>query len=108
MDPVQRLSAERVSELGPFRLVAVGSRDRLADAVSVMRNEKVGCALVVDQGRCVGVVTERDILFRMGTAQPMDVPIMEAVSGKVFSISVTQSVGDAIKEMNRHKCRHLV
>jgi predicted transcriptional regulator len=108
MDPVESLSAELVSELGPFRLVSVSPRERLSKTIELMKREKVGCALVVDDGHCIGVVTERDILFRMGTAQPMDIPVMEVVSGKVFSIRTTDSVGEAIKSMNRCQCRHLV
>jgi len=50
----------------PFdRLVMVGPQDSVARAVSQIKAIGIGQALVVDGGRLVGILTERDLLYKL-------------------------------------------
>ena len=107
MDPLQALCAEPVSALGPFELSSVSTDTRLTEAARRMQERKHGCVLVVDGERLAGIVTERDILFRIGASLPMDVPILESATPNVHSVRISDSVGRAILMMRDHHCRHL-
>ena len=62
----------------PAPSVAVGSR--LSEAIREMQKHRVGCAAVVEGGRLVGILTERDILYKvLGTGQDPGGISVEAV-----------------------------
>jgi CBS domain-containing protein len=53
-------------------IVTAPSKTSVADAARMMKSHKVGAILVVDDGRLVGIFTERDGLYRV-IAEPRDV-----------------------------------
>ncbi len=58
--------------------VALGSR--LSEAVRQMQQHRVGCVMVVEGGRLVGILTERDILCKvLGTGQDIGAVAVDAV-----------------------------
>lgn len=108
MDPVQSLSNEPIARLGPFPMVSVSPVQSVRDAVLAMRRHRAGCVLVIENEKAIGVLTERDILRRIGASLPLNVPVSDAISRKVWSIRPDATVGDAIRAMNQHRCRRLV
>jgi CBS domain-containing protein len=67
---------EPIRLLNPRTPLSVTSSATLREAVDVMREHHIGCVLVVDDGRLVGILTERDLLLKMEGAG-----LAEAVSG---------------------------
>ncbi len=58
----------RTLQTRPAPSVALGAR--LSEAVREMQKHRVGCVMVVDGGRLAGILTERDILYKvLGTGQ---------------------------------------
>jgi CBS domain-containing protein len=58
-----------ISRLSPRAALCVGEDATLEDAVSAMREARVGCMLVVDdEGYLIGIFTERDLLLRLESA----------------------------------------
>jgi CBS domain-containing protein/gamma-glutamyl:cysteine ligase YbdK (ATP-grasp superfamily) len=51
-----------VSDIMNADPVTVSSDTSTLDAIAVMRREKVGCLPVVDEGKLVGIITERDFI----------------------------------------------
>ena len=51
-----------VSDIMNANPVTVSSDTSTLDAIAVMRREKVGCLPVVDEGKLVGIITERDFI----------------------------------------------
>jgi CBS domain-containing protein len=64
MDLPRNLRSESVSRLHPTQAHLVQPTQFVADAIKVMRAKKVGCVLVCEQRRIVGIFTERDLLRR--------------------------------------------
>lgn len=108
MDPVESLCNEPISRLGPFPLHVAFPEQTVADALALMQEKKSGCIVVCRHGHPVGVITERDILRRVGTFLPLDVPLSAVLKGEVWSVREGDRVGTAIKRMTSHQCRHLV
>lgn len=59
---------EPIRLLNPRTPLTVTSTATLRDAVAIMREHHIGCVLVVDAGRLVGILTERDLLNKMESA----------------------------------------
>lgn len=108
MDPLDSITDEPIAQLGPLPLHTVSPDETIRDALQVMRANKTGCVVVCDGNRPIGVLTERDMLRRMGTAQSFDVPVSEVIRGEVWSIRETDSLATALRIMTRRQCRNLV
>ena len=67
---------EPIRLLNPRTPLSVPSSATLREATDVMREHHIGCVLVVDAGRLVGILTERDLLLKMESAD-----LSEPVSG---------------------------
>jgi CBS domain-containing protein len=61
----QRALSEPTHRLCPRPPLAVPLGAPLADAVRLMRENRVGCVLVVDGAYLAGIVTERDLLMKL-------------------------------------------
>jgi rSAM/selenodomain-associated transferase 1 len=61
----QRMIREPILALNPGPAVTVNSTAALADGLALMKDRRIGCVLVVDDGRVVGILTERDVLLKV-------------------------------------------
>jgi predicted transcriptional regulator len=79
------------------------------DAVMKMRDSRVGCALVIDNGKLVGIFTERDILNKLAgkKAFATDTAVKELMSPNPESLKETDSVATALSKMSMGRYRHI-
>jgi CBS domain-containing protein len=97
----------RLGNKPPLTVVAA---DSAAHAARAMTDRRVGAAAVLDAGRVVGVVTERDILQKIVAAgrDPAAVHVREIMSSPALSIGVRTTVAEAAALMRKHHIRHLL
>ena len=79
------------------------------DVVERMRTSRVGCALVLDEGRLVGIFTERDLLNKLTgkKASSQDTPVKELMSVNPEALHETDSVAMALNKMSMGRYRHI-
>jgi len=74
----KRVLGATVGDLSPRPAHAVSPHASLAEAVALMRKEDVGGLLVLEDGKLVGLLTERDLLYGLGGgADPKDLRVCE-------------------------------
>ena len=81
----------------------------LAEAAELMKGEDVGSVPVVDEGRLVGMVTDRDIALRL-VAEGKDAqvtPVAEVASADVITVRPEQELDGALRLMAEHQVRRL-
>ncbi|MGE3317204.1 MAG: CBS domain-containing protein, partial [Planctomycetaceae bacterium] len=66
------LTSTRVGELRLVECLALTPEDTLADAARAMRSASHGCAVVCEDGKLVGIFTERDLLRTIGEGRSLD------------------------------------
>lgn len=83
--------------------------DSIATAAKAMEKAGVTEAIVVKDGAPIGIVTERDILYKVVAAgsDPSAVDVEQVMSTPVQSVEVTSKVGDAIAKMSKLGLRRL-
>jgi CBS domain-containing protein len=88
------------------RTVAPG--DSIQNVARIMRDEDTGAVPVVDNGRPVGIVTDRDIVIRAVAdgGQPSR-PVSEVVTGSVVVATPDMSTREASQLMSDHQVRRL-
>ena len=78
------------------------------EAARTMGTENVGSLPIVDDGRLVGVVTDRDLAIRvLAEGKTGDTPVGEIASKDVVTIDPQQSLEEAARLMAEHQLRRL-
>lgn len=93
---------------GQFLLTAPAGM-MVAEAAQLMRVRNVGAMMVVDEGRLVGVFTERDALFRVVAAgiSAASTPLSMVMTPNPRSIDADRPFSHALGIMHDGKFRHL-
>jgi CBS domain-containing protein len=88
--------------------VAVAPTDSARIAVLRMLEEAVGSVVVCDDGRLVGIFTERDVLRLAGESVDLDtVRVADVMTKSPVSAAADISVLDAARLMGERRIRHL-
>ena len=82
----------------------------IEEAARTMRDEQIGSIIVSEKGEPVGIMTERDILYKVvaGGKNPSELKIKEIVSKPLIFIDSNTKVKDAIALMVKKNIRRLV
>jgi CBS domain-containing protein len=108
MDLAKNLKVESVSRLQPNPPLQVRPEQTVAEAVALMRREKVGCLLVCADDRVVGILTERDLLRRvMALSKPLTLPVAECMTPNPVTVHSKEPIGAAVRRMEEGGYRHL-
>ena len=86
---------------------AIDPSKDIADAARIMRDQDVGSLPVTDQGRLVGVVTDRDIVVRVVAEGRSDATVGEVLSRNPVTVSPDDDLDEALRLMSRHQVRRL-
>lgn len=98
----------KVADLSARPAVTVGPGATLHDAAAEMDRCGVGCLVVVDDDRLVGVVTDRDLVVR-GLAKGLapDARVDAVMSMHVHAIDRHADIRDAIAAFHHHAVRRM-
>jgi len=81
----------------------------VTEVIDKMKEARVGCALVLDKGKLVGIFTERDLLNKLTgkKASPRDAAVKELMSANPETLQETDSVAAALNKMSMGRYRHI-
>ena len=100
----------KVSEAMTGQVATAAPTDTVRKVAQVMAHVETGAVPIVDNGKVVGLVTDRDIVLRVvAEGRSFDSPISDAMSeGEVFSIKEDDILADATAKMASHQIRRLI
>lgn len=80
------------------------------DAAKKMRDKKVSSLIIADSSQNVGIVTERDLVWRVCAteAKASEVPVRHIMSSPIATIDPNSPVEVAADNMIQSKVRHLL
>jgi CBS domain-containing protein len=90
-------------------MVTISSHATVLTAATVMNDNKVGSLLVLDDGRLIGMVTERDLSQRIVAAQrdPATTRVAEVMTSDVICCRPHTDIEEARSVMKNRRIRHL-
>lgn len=94
---------------GKPAMVTVGPDETVLAALTLMAQFEIGALLVLDQGKLVGIFSERDYARKIilkGKASK-DTPVREIMSDKVSCVTLSQTVEECMALMTDRRVRHL-
>jgi len=79
------------------------------EAIQMMADKNIGALLVMDKGKLVGIISERDYTRKVALKgkSSKETPVREILSGRVFSVTSHQTVEECMRLMTEHRVRHL-
>ncbi len=88
---------------------SVAPNESVYRALETMSEKRVGALMVLDRGRLVGVVSERDyarkVVLRGRVSR--DTPVSDIMTGRVLTVTPSQTVEECMALMTNHSVRHL-
>jgi CBS domain-containing protein len=90
-------------------IVSVEPEAKLAVAVKLLSERRIGAVLVMSKGSIEGILSERDIVRVLGErgAAVLDAPVSEVMTRKVVSCRDSDTVAEIMEMMTTGKFRHL-
>ena len=82
--------------------------DKLREVAAMMRDGDMGSVPVVEDGRLVGIVTDRDIVVRsLANGQGPETSVSEAMTTDIFAVKPDDFVFEAIRLMGDKQVRRV-
>ena len=88
-------------------VVAVGPSSTIREAARVMHENGVGSVLVVDGGRLLGIITERDLVRVVAEGVDLDGPVGEYMTRNPVTLREDDDLHKAVELMVELGVRHL-
>jgi CBS domain-containing protein len=88
---------------------SVESSTSVVEAARLMELENVGSVPVVEDGRLVGMITDRDVAVRVvgGGKDPQSTTAGEIASRELVTVDPQQNLDEALRLMAQHQVRRL-
>ncbi|MDF1802921.1 CBS domain-containing protein [Thalassovita sp.] len=95
--------------LGDRELYAVKIETNLRDAAQVMAEHKAGAVVVLAEGALVGILSERDIVFRaVAQGLPSDTTVVEQIMTRdPVTVNIDDGISDTLAARLGDVFRHL-
>ena len=107
-----------VEDIMTRNVMTMNSHETVLEAFKKYRDFKVGCLVIKDNERCVGIVTERDLIERtiniipenkekIVLIDPKKTEIKEIMSSCMITIQPLEKIEAAVEIMEKHRIKKL-
>lgn len=102
-------SLNKVLEQKGKQVYVTSPTQSILDAIKTMQEKKVGALLVVDNGKPVGMFTERDVMTRVVACEcnPAETPVSEVMTSSLAAVGPDTTVQQAMAIVTEKRYRHL-
>ena len=102
------ISRLRCSEIMTKNVRTASGSATLREVAVMMREGDMGAVPIVDGGRLVGIVTDRDIVVRaVSEGKTPDTAVSEAMTAELFTVSPDDFVFEAVRLMGDKQVRRM-
>ncbi|MCG2908992.1 MAG: CBS domain-containing protein [Sulfolobaceae archaeon] len=96
-----------VKEYMKANVITVSKDTTMEQVAKIMTEENVGSVIVVDNGKPVGIITERDIVKGIGKGKKLDSKAEEIMTSSLITVREDSPVTGALALMRQFNIRHL-
>ena len=102
-------SLNKVLEQKGKQVYVTSSSQSILAAIKTMQERKVGALLVVDDGKPVGIFTERDVMTRVVACEcnPAETAVSEVMTSNLVAVGPDTTVQQAMAIVTEKRVRHL-
>jgi len=99
---------DQVSTIMSTKIVTTKTSETLRNALRKMVKQKIGSIVAVEDGKPVGILTERDISIQVAKSQSLQgLTVKRIMSKPLITINPSTDISDAVEQMIRKDIRRL-
>jgi CBS domain-containing protein len=101
---VSRIIARR----GPTDIIACDCSTPVSEVVQTLATKRIGALPVLREGKVVGIVSERDVIYRLADqgGACLELPVEEIMTSPAVTVEPSTTVDEALGMMTRRRFRH--
>lgn len=103
------MTIRAILDSNPHEVVTVAPGDRVADAIALLAEKRIGALPVCEDGQVRGIFSERDVIYGLAEhgGALLDKLVGDVMTAPVVSIEPEQNALVALSMMTRRRIRHL-
>ncbi len=87
--------------------VVIPTGTKLNEAAQLIKKTNISCVLISRNGRLAGIVSIKDIMYRVAVREDMDIAVDEVMHSPQLTIDSEKWLSDAITMFERCKASHI-
>lgn len=100
--------AHIIAQRAPADIIACDCTTPVSEVVQTLATRRIGALPVLREGRVVGIVSERDVIYRLADRGKdcLDVAVEEIMTSPAVTVEPATTVDEALGMMTRRRFRH--
>jgi len=100
--------ARIIAQRGASDIIACDCTTPVSEVVQTLASKRIGALPVLREGRVVGIVSERDVVYRLADRGKdcLDVAVEEIMTSPAITVEPATTVDEALGMMTRRRFRH--
>lgn len=100
--------ARIIAQRGLSDIIACDCNTPVSEVVQTLASKRIGALPVMRDGRVVGIVSERDVIYRLADhgGSCLDLPVEQIMTSPAITVEPGTSVDEALGMMTRRRFRH--
>jgi len=100
--------ARIIANRGSSDIIACDCTTPVAEVVQTLASKRIGALPVLREGRVVGIVSERDVIYRLADRgkECLDVAVEEIMTSPAITVEPGTTIDEALGMMTRRRFRH--
>jgi CBS domain-containing protein len=98
----------RLNELVRRKPITISGEATIYDVVKIMAEQNIGFLVVVENGRMVGVLSERDVVRSLAERGNLSVKVSDICKRDIITLQADATLAEAAEKMGKHGIRHIV
>jgi len=100
---------KKVKDVMTKNVKTISPSATMAEAARIMKKNRIGCLVVVEGNKPVGIITERDIAYKIvAEEKSSDTAVKEIMTKDLKTIDKEKTLKDAARIMAAHVIRRLL
>ena len=97
-----------VNQIMNKSVITANKSTTLQEAAEKMKSSRVGCVIVTDDSKPVGILTERDFVTKVAAeGRPLFTEILEVMSSPLITIDQEETIWEAAEKMKEKQIHKL-
>ncbi len=93
----------KVSEI-MNKVLVIDKNEKVKEAAKIMAEHNIGCLVIMEKNKIIGIITERDIIKNM---DKLEKKVSKIMSKNVVVVDYDESIDNAALIMKKHKIKKL-
>lgn len=100
--------ASIIAQRAPSDIIACDVATPVSVVVSTLATRRIGALPVLHDGKVVGIVSERDVIYRLADhgGRCLDMPVEQIMTSPAITVEPATTVDEALAMMTRRRFRH--